>query len=386
MRLRTLFAGSFLATLAVFALPLARKALHAPVRELAEKFPLKRLFIDVNGGAYRVAGRRWCNEVYRAPEGTLLSELKGPRKMDAIVARTAAFARGLKARGVPFLYVQTPAKIDRAGSMLPPGFFHRGNDRADAFLAGLGEKGVRTIDLRDALTATPQDVVSNFYVGDHHWNNDAVFRVFGSLALELARELGFASAVVEPFISADSWNREVWPQCFMGTKTRRTGRLFGGLDDLAVYTPQFATDLSIEIPSKGIRLSGDFRKTIMRCSGQIREGGSDGFGRDAYSLLYVGGTYGVVRHKNRAAPLTRRVMIIGDSYVRPLEAMLSTVVSDLLVLDQRRFAPGETVAGFVESFKPDLVLQLNNPSTFGADTLSGPKAHQSVLFTYGKLE
>ena len=94
----------------------------------------------------------------------------------------------------------------------------------------------------------------------------------------------------------------------------------------------------------------------------------------------------MVKHKNPGAPLKRRVLIVGDSYARPLEAFFSTVVTDLIVLDQRRFAPGETVAGLVKSFKPDIVIQLCNPSAFGADTLSGPKTHRPVLFDYGNLE
>jgi hypothetical protein len=96
--------------------------------------------------------------------------------------------------------------------------------------------------------------------------------------------------------------------------------------------------------------------------------------------------YGVVKHENPEAPLKRRVLIIGDSFTRPFEAFLSTIVTGLIVLDPRRFAPGETVAGFVESYKPDVVIQLCNPSAFGADALAGPKTHRPVLFTYGNLE
>ena len=154
---------------------------------------------------------------------------------------------------------------------------------------------------------------------------------------------------------------------------------------MIVYVPQFKTEMTMDILSKGIRISGDFRKTVMWHSGKIRKGGTDGFGRDAYSLLYIGGMYGVVRHSNASAPLKLRLMIVGDSFARPLEALLSTIVTDIIALDQRRFASGETVAGFVESFKPDLVLQMNNPSAFGADMLVGPKKRRPVLFDYGEL-
>ena len=385
LALRTLFALAFLAVIAVFSLPLAKKALHMPVRALAEKFPYKRGFVELNGGAHRMVGRRFCNTVYRAPGGMLLSELKGKGRLEPIADAVAGFSRWLAGKKASLIYVQAPSKIDQGGTMLPAPLVNCGNDRADDLMALLAEKGVHTVDLRAMLTAMPKDLERFFYRTDHHWNNDAVFKVFGVLAPEIARAVGASPAVVAPYVDASSWKRSVWPQCFVGTKSRRTGLIFGGKDDLIVYVPRFKTGMTMDILSKGKRLSGDFRKTIMWRSGQIRERGFDGFGRDAYSLLYVGGTYGVVRHKNRSAPLARRVMIIGDSYVRPLEAMLSTVVSDLLVLDQRRFARRETVAQFVKSFKPHVVLQICNPSAFGADRISGPKIGRPVFFEYGKL-
>lgn len=380
------FALVFLATLALFAPLVARKALRMPVREIAEKFPLKRWFVELNGGAHRLVGRRFCNTVYRAPGGMLLSELKGKGRMDPLAEALDGFSKWLAKKNASFIYVQTPSKIDMEGTMLPAPLVNLGNARADKLMALLAEKGIHAVDLRVMLTATPQDLERSFYRTDHHWNNDAVFKVFGVLAPEIARAVGDDPAAVAPYVDPSSWKRSVWPQCFTGTKSRRTGLLFGGKDDLIVYVPRFKTEMTMDLPSKGMRHVGDFRKTVMWHSNKIRKGGSDGFGRDAYSLLYIGGTYGVVRHENPGAPLKRHVLLVGDSYARPLEAFLSTIVTDLIALDQRRFAPGETVMEFVESFKPDLVLQLNNPSAFGSDTLSGPKTRRPVLFTYGKLE
>ena len=382
---RCLFAVAFLAMLSVFGPALAKKARHTPVHSLAEKFPLKKWFVEINGGAHRLIGRRHCNTVYRAPGGMLLSKYRGAGVTTSVARNVAVFSQWLAARGTPYIYVQLPMKIDMGGTMMPDCFVQNANAKANAILSSLADGGVKALDLRAAFTSSPRDVERYFYKTDHHWNNDAAFKVFGMLAPEIARNVGADPATLAPFISADAWNREVWPQCFLGSNSRRTGRVFGGLDDLFVYTPRFRTNMSMTIPSRRIDLSGDFRDTVMWRSGKIHRGGDGAFRTDAYSLLYIGSTYGVARHKNPNAPLRCRLMIIGDSFVRPLEAMLATVVSDIIVLDQRRFEPGETVAGFVESFKPELVLQMNNPSAFGADMLAGPKKHRPVLFDYGEL-
>ncbi len=383
---KTSFAVVFLVTLVLFAPSLARKAAHAPVRKLAEQFPLKRWFVELNGGAHRLVGRRFCNTVYRASGGMLLSELKGKGRLELIANALGGFSTWLAGKKVPLIYVQAPSKIDMEGTMLPEPLVNRGNSRADDLMLRLSEKGIRTIDLRAMLTATPQDLERYFYRTDHHWNNDAVFEVFSMLAPEIARAVGDEPAAVASYVGVSSWKRTIWPQCFTGTKSRCTGLLFGGMDDMIVYVPRFKTEMAMDIPSKGVRHSGDFRKTVMWNSNKIRKGGSDGFGRDAYSLLYIGGMYGVVRHENPGAPLKRRVLLVGDSFARPLEAFLSTVVANLLVLDQRRFAPGESVAELVEAYKPDIVIQLCNPTTFSADMLSGPRKRRPVLFMYGKLE
>ena len=155
---RAVFAAAFLVVLAVFGLPLARKALHTPVRALAEKFPLKRWFVELNGGVHRAVGRRFCNTVYRAPGGMLLSELKGKGRIEPIADSVAGFSKWLAGKKVSFIYVQTPSKIDMEGVMLPAPLVNRGNDRTDDLMALLAQKGIPAVDLRALLTATPQDV------------------------------------------------------------------------------------------------------------------------------------------------------------------------------------------------------------------------------------
>ena len=357
---RTIFTIAFLAAIVGFAVPLALGLGDQKGRTLSEKFPLKEQFIELNGGASRLAGRRFVNTVYRTPRGMLLSELGGSTNgLRPSLEWTIEFADWLKGKGIAFLYLQAPPKIAMKGGMLPPPLVNGGNELADYFLGALRSRRIRTLDLRPMLSATEDDMMRHFYLTDHHWNNDAVFKAFGAVVPEIARAAGKDPAPAMPFLSPKSWRRKIWPKCFMGTKSRRTGRLFGGLDDMIVYTPRFKTNMSIEIPSRKVRRRGSFRRTVMWRADVIGDMKGNEFRADAYSLLYTGGIYGVVRHSNKEAPLKIRLLMVGDSYERPLEAFFSTVFSEVLVLDQRRFSRDETVLGFVEDFKPDVVLQLN---------------------------
>ena len=390
--MRTIFAIAFLAAIVGFAISLSLRLGDLQGRALSDKFPLKEQFVELNGGASRLAGRRFVNTVYRTGRGMLLSEQpRSPKGMASAASRLAdrvdEFKHWLEKRDVAYIYLQAPAKIDMKGLMLPSELRHDGNLMADKFLAELAKRGVRALDLRETLTATEDDVMRYFYLTDHHWNNDAVFKAFVEIAPELAALAGADPAAVKRVASPRAWKRKVWENCFMGTKSRRTGRLFGGLDDLAVYTPKFKTKMKIEIPSRKLKRAGSFRETVMWDSDKILAMRGDEFRADAYSHLYVGGLFGVVRFENRKAPVGKRLLVVGDSFSRPLQGFLSTVFSEILALDQRRFKPGETVAGFVEEFKPAVVLQLDNPGALGlgGDASGGPGFKSSAVFDYGEL-
>ena len=391
--MRTIFTFAFLAAIFGFAVSLALGLGDPKGRTLSEKFPLKEQFIEFNGGASRLAGRRFVNTVYRTPRGMLLSEQpRHPRSIESapslLADRVDEFRHWLEKRGVAYIYMQAPAKIDMKGLMLPSEFRHDGNLMADRFLAELAKRGVRVMDVRETLTATEDDVMRYFYMTDHHWNNDAAFRAFVEVAPELAALAGADPAAAKRVASRRAWKRKIWENCFMGSKSRRTGRLFGGIDDLAVYTPKFKTKMTIEIPSRKLKRTGSFRETVMWDSDRILAMRGDEFKADAYSHLYIGGLFGVVRFKNRKAPVEKRLVVVGDSYSRPLQGLLSTVFSEILALDQRRFKPGETVAGFVEEFKPAVVLQLDNPGALGlgGGDASGPSGFKSsAVFDYGEL-
>ena len=380
---RTAFAVGVLVLMVVFTVLLVPRLKLKGLRKpsaCAVVFPLKAAFVELNGAYTRVAGRRLCNGVFRGEYGLMLTGV--PRRdMSVVAASAAGFSKWLEKRNARYLFVQAPSKADRGDTLHPPFLPHEGNANADDFLGRLERVGVATLDLREALALTPSDVQRQFYRTDHHWNNDAVFTAFGVVARKLAEMTGADRSAVEEKIAASSWKREVWPDCFWGSRGRRTGRLFSGVDDLIVYTPKFETQMSLDVPSKKIHRFGSFRKTNMWRAKDIR--GTGRLEKDAYSFLYVGGLYPLVRHRNSKAPIQTKVMIIGDSFARPLEAFLSTVVSDLVVVDPRRFPKGDTVAQYVRQLHPDIVLQLTNTGGFFSDFIGRKKCGRPVMFDYG---
>lgn len=384
--MRSIFTCALLSLLCLGGVLLLRQGGLKMVRtrDFTTAFPARMKFVELNGGYYRGIGRRFCNTVYRTSEGTMLSGY-ARRSVSQVAEAATEFSKWLAKQGISYMFVQTPAKIDLRGSLAPPSsvFESGANTTSDEFLAYLQRAEVWTVDLRAEFTDGANDLLRYFYRTDHHWNNDAVFKAFGILSGHLAKWKGVDSKLVEEYAGSSSWKREIRPNCFLGSKGKRTGWLFSGFDDMTIYTPRFSTKMSIDVPDKKVHKVGSFRQTNMWRAQTICGKRGKSYSTDAYSALYVGGIYPFVRHRNLEAPIDAKVLIIGDSYVRPLEAFLSTTVREIVVIDPRRIDRSQTLVQHVKRENPDIVLQIQNPSAFGADVIGGERTHRPVMFDYG---
>ena len=398
---RLFSAGAFLALCAAIAVPVAGtfcdafgKSRRAPAAKRIEKargameadFPQKLSFVTLNGLFVRLVGQHFCNGVLRTePHGILLQPNSRPTTTKKAAKRMREFADFCGRHGARFLYVQLPRKLDVRNRMIPAGVEERSNGNIRKMLKSFGEAGIDIVDMCAEFAATPDDVARNFYRTDHHWRNDAAFRMAGWLAAEIARRCSAPEADARraaELLSPASWIREEHPSCFLGSLGRRTGPLFSGLDDLTVLRPRFDTRMSIRVPSKGVDLTGTFEETNMRRAEEAISS-SESFVTDAYSALYVGGIYPQVVHENPDAPLDVRVLLIGDSFARPAEAFLSVAVRRLDVIDPRRAKRDFRLSEYVLQVKPDIVIQMINPSSFNVDKMKGQKVGSPVMFRYG---
>ncbi|MBQ3289013.1 MAG: hypothetical protein IJH50_06340 [Kiritimatiellae bacterium] len=398
---RLVVSGVFLALSASFAVPTAgtfatdlskqdktsvRCRIASARKAIETEFPLRLSFVTLNGLFVRLARQHVCNGVLKTePHGILFQPAAGQAGTKKAAGHVQQFASFCRQSGAAFLYVQLPRKLDICNRMLPAGVEESSHRNARRMLESLRGAGIDCIDMCGCFAATPDDVARNYYRTDHHWRNDAAFRMAGRLAAEIAARCAVPEADARrasEMLSPDAWSREVRPSCFLGSLGRRTGALFAGLDDLTVLRPRFATRMSIRIPSRNIDISGTFEETNMRRADEATTE-SKSFTMDAYSALYVGGNYSHTVHTNPNAPLRVRVLLIGDSFARPVEAFLSAAVRRLDAIDPRRTSKKFNISKYVRKTKPDIVIQMINPCVFGADKMTGRKTGRAVMFEYG---
>ena len=331
----------------------APSALH---EKLPEQFPCKYWFVDLNGGASRMVGRRICNERMLCNDGSLdeFSYEYGP-VIDRFVESTGALADSIGRLGIPFLYVQAPCKQPLEGGLMPAGWPHSNpNDVALRVEDELSARGVRTLDLIRVLASSRDDTAANFYRTDHHWRGRAAFKAAKLVARELADILGDAALRSPPQLRIRNWESRVERGVFLGSHGRRTGRLFAGTDDFEYFVPRFKTNILRYMYGR-LHASGEFEKSVLDMrflSRELHERNAYGvYGNDRNEVVYV----------NKKAQSKKSVLFVKDSYANPLVDFLATVCSDVAKVDPRRCSSGEEIVRIVEKRRPDAVVMLVHP-------------------------
>ena len=334
----------------------------------------KNALIDLNGLFARMTGRQICNRVTRLKNGMLTTPYSSC-DVTPLAEGITELEAYLRSEGIPFLYVQAPQKVDTGKTLLREGVTDFSNENADALLTLLKGSGVETLDLRPAISSTPEQIGQYYFRTDHHWNFTGAFVGFQQLVDRLDTLLPGA-ALDKTYASMDQWVSHTQENAFLGSQGKRTGRFYGGVDDVTYYTPGFETTMSCAIPRHRALFKGDFAEANIR--GDYLTEKPDYFAQNPYAM-YIGGDYPLVKHRNSSAPNDLRVLMLKDSYTLPVQAYLSTVVKELDVVDPRHFTEF-TVAEYAAQFRPDAVVLMMNPSTFGEAGYADPGVEQAKKY------
>jgi hypothetical protein len=334
------------------------------------------LFIQLYGGAQRLLGRRVVEDavdprytVVKLTDGLLtFANLDAQRQDMALRAEEMAhFAQILEEeRGIPFLYVQAPSKLDVAD--LPQGVEDYSGQEADQFLSCLAQQGVDTLDLRPAFRAavedSPEAAQALFFATDHHWTPAGAFLGYQTLSAALRARYGY---VVDPrSVSANSFRRTLFQDLFLGSQGRRVGSLYAGLDGLELWVPLYPTSFTYTVPLSGIQREGAFESTLLFPE---RLAERDLFADNPYTI-YSGGDYLISRAVNHENPDGPRILVLRDSFGCALTPFLSLMAGEVMAVDPRNFDGGqEEMLDYIDYLEPDLVLVLNTTSSLRVDAL-----------------
>lgn len=203
------------------------------------------------------------------------------------------------------------------------------NETADIYTRLLAEEGIAVMDCRKEGRIARLSVEEIFYKTDHHWKIPAAFIAFGDF-VEFMNENFQAGWDEDSFYrKEENYNVYFLKQSFLGSYGRKTGVLYGGLDDFTYLYPSFPTSLEYEYGTKDGKeqLSGRFEEVLLSAfslEGTIYQ-------NDRYAL-YLGGVRSFDKIKNNRKEKGSRILMIRDSFMSPVAAFLSSVCGQVDML------------------------------------------------------
>jgi hypothetical protein len=219
------------------------------------------------------------------------------------------FYKFLQSEGIDLLYFQVADKICKTDIL--PDDLNFTNQNLDNFMKELSKRNIPHIDLRDNIHGENLGHRNLFYHTDGHWRVETGLWACGIVSNYLNKNYGFE-------IDTDLF----LPDNFHYFNDKR------GADDFAIMYPDFATDISFEIPARAMARHGSFEMFYKRDDGK-------------YYGSYLFGNNAVMRIHNNLIPDGKKVLIITDSFGGSFVPFFSLGLS-ALVFCPKHFATCET--------------------------------------------
>jgi len=328
-------------------------------------------FINFFGYLQRLLGKNEINnfEVVKDEQGFLHYTFfaSGPKISDELVENLCEFRDGIQNKKTNFLYVMSPDKNIPGYTSFAKGIPNSySNETADLFLESLEKQNINYVDIRKELFPSDVELGQLFYRTDHHWKVETAFGAFDKLIRKLNNMYGWNLKKLDKVTNLENYNKITYKNSYLGSMGRKNGVAYSGVDDFTLIYPKFDTDYVYCMKNGDLEMktSGKFDQALLsmkpfRFSGSQYEAMADKYS----SYLY--GNHGVAHIKNNQVN-GPKIAIVKDSFMVPVASFLSTVCSDIYLLDTRYY--DESILEYINNKKDlDCVIVSYNPQDLTED-------------------
>ena len=292
---------------------------------LKSGFPGVRLFADLKGIVFRIAGKDVGGNFEYIKDGNQVVRIMsdGDRSVklgDSIIA----LKEMLDKKGVPLVYAALPD----AGAEVQ-GDFHVEGQRDLQFLETLKDHHIDVVDLNEQKkNSTLSESELNFYT-DFHYTTAAEFWIADVLTQYLSSNYQVDFENRDQVFSLGSYDTAEYP--FVGNAVRNLGKYYTQRDYFEVYHPKFDTSLELFVPKTDIFRTGNFDQVLLN-------GYEQGGGYDEYTYWVT--DFGQFPNecytiKNNCAQDAADVLVICDSIFMRGFSYLSLCSGSVTVFDPR---------------------------------------------------
>ena len=282
------------------------------------------------------------------------------KDIEEIADSVSEFGEYLKNQDIPLIYANAGTDVCPYDKQIYNTFLENSNENADALTTALRERGVDTIDFREEMQKEGIDWYTDgfYYRTDHHWTNLAGLWAAGILAQKMNDDYGFSFD--SKYFNSSEYDIAHYPNYWLGYRGRKVTLAKTDLDDFDMIIPAFSTDFNVEVPEKGISISGDYKTSIIEME-DFQEVGTYSWYEylnkiSAYECTTTALTTEVTIHNNQKTNNDgKRILILRDSYANYLMSYRAGDGDEPMALGA---FPG-SIHTFVEEYKPDMVIILH---------------------------
>ena len=308
-------------------------------------------WVDFNSLIVRAMDQKITNGVIKGENGKLNFLWSTEYKFDentekAKVGKAIQILKYAQDKGADTLYVQRPWAI----SDLPYGYTFEYNKQYDFWCDQIAKNGIPTLDFRETI----EDKI-DFYTTDHHWTVKSSFYGAKNIIDTLSELYGYNFSNKDMYFDLENYYSKEYPDSFLGAEGVRAGQFFAGKDDFEVYYPKFETDFSFKQFADHemyFEIEGPFEKVFIDWD-KLED---PNYNNKYYSLSYNAYNENIVI--NNLADNNDKVLLIADSYARPMLAFMSLCFKEVRFLDPQEGRYNDSYVEYIDEYDPDIVIMM----------------------------
>lgn len=308
-------------------------------------------WVNINSLAARIMDQKITNGVIKGDNGKLnfiwATEYKfEEEKEKEKVAKAISILEYAKESGAKTLYVQRPWAI----SELPYGYKFEQDRQYNYWCEKISEGGIPVLDFREEL----KDKIE-FYTTDHHWTVKSSFFGAKSIIDELSNIYNINLDSENTYLNLENYHSKNFKNSFLGAEGIRAGKYFAGQDDFEVLYPRFNTDFDFRQLSdkeEYFNISGDFKEVFI--DWKI-------LNDDTYNNKYNALSYGAYNENiivNKSTTDNNKVLLIADSFGRPMVSFMSLCFKEVRYLDPQEGRYTDSYVEYIKEYDPDIVIMM----------------------------
>lgn len=323
--------------------------------EYNNNFFEKRKFINLNGAVHKTLNQKIVNGAIKGKNDKLYLEEDIEYKFDKQIEikqvdKAVSILQAAKDTGADVLYVQRPMKFIEGKDALPYGMNIEYNKQYDLWCNRINQLGIDVVDLRKTLGQHLE-----FYKTDHHWTVESSFYAAGDVVAKLKVDNVLTQPEVSEYFNRNQYILKSYGKCFLGSEGVKTGEYYVGMDNFNILIPKFPTNFSYKHYISG-ELQKDTQGTF--CKAFVDEAilKDDSYYNKYNACLYGGYVENIIQNNNLQTG--QRVLLISDSYARPMTMYLSSAFSEVYYLDPQEGRYNDSYIAYIKKVKPDIVIMM----------------------------